>query len=353
MNLKEKSEELRSQRAAEWLQLLREGRRETHAEFVAWIAESPLNLRAFLTADALSRAAGAALRADPSFSHSALPLQEPERIVELVPASARSGAVNTPRSSGLRTRLAWGLAASIVAGIVAVMAFSLLNPFSSVQSYATNDRQQRTIELPDGSLVYLNAGSEISVRLGAAERAIQLTRGEALFDVARDMQRPFRVRTRDATVEAVGTQFNVDARDDGTHVAVVEGKVKISREIANGGRTHVESNDDSAAPLAAGQAARVTRAGQIERDAHLDVRKAIAWSRPELVFEGTSLEDAVAQFNRHRRSVPLRLVGVAPGSHHYTGIFNATDAESFAELLALEPDLSVETLNGEIVIRGR
>ena len=106
-------------------------------------------------------------------------------------------------------------------------------------------------------------------------------------------------------------------------------------------------------PLEAGEAARVTQVGKIERDVTVNVTTAMAWSQPQLVFEGTPLEEAVRQFNRHHRSKPLRLEGVPPGSHHYTGLFNATDSESFAALLSREPDLLVEKQGEEIVIRPR
>lgn len=59
------------------------------------------------------------------------------------------------------------------------------------------------------------------------------------------------------------------------------------------------------------------------------------------------------EFNRYSRATRLRLEGVAPRSHHYNGIFDATDPDSLAELLSREPDLIVEKRNGEIVVRGR
>ena len=48
-------ERLRSQRAAEWLQIMQEGNPDQHAEFVRWITESPLNMSEFLKLDPLSR----------------------------------------------------------------------------------------------------------------------------------------------------------------------------------------------------------------------------------------------------------------------------------------------------------
>ena len=74
---------------------------------------------------------------------------------------------------------------------------------------------------------------------------------------------------------------------------------------------------------------------------------------PGIDFRGTSLEQAVEQFNRHGQSKRLRLEGVQAGSHHYSGLFDAADAEAFAELLSRERDLDVEVRDDEIVIRPR
>jgi ferric-dicitrate binding protein FerR (iron transport regulator) len=67
----------------------------------------------------------------------------------------------------------------------------------------------------------------LRVRLEDLRREVDLGRGEALFQVAHDLRRPFRVHTRAGLVEAVGTQFNVYDRVNGdTRVSVLEGKVR-------------------------------------------------------------------------------------------------------------------------------
>ena len=80
------------------------------------------------------------------------------------------------------------------------------------------------ITLPDGSMVWLNAGSVItySSNFGLGTRDLQLT-GEAFFDVKSDSLTPFNVHTSDMTVKALGTRFNVKAYpDDNTIVATLE-----------------------------------------------------------------------------------------------------------------------------------
>ena len=85
-----------------------------------------------------------------------------------------------------------------------------------------------------------------------------MLRGEALFRVHHDAGRPFRVYTDDAIVQAVGTQFDVYRRDDGTVVSVLEGRVDVTPAAAvasaSGGGTAVPraSGNIPPTPRAAG-----------------------------------------------------------------------------------------------------
>jgi ferric-dicitrate binding protein FerR (iron transport regulator) len=87
-----------------------------------------------------------------------------------------------------------------------------------------------SVTLPDGSLVWLNAGSEMcySSEYGNENRDIQLN-GEAFFDVVSDSLKPFSVITPGMTVMAYGTRFNVKAYpDDPTSAATLEeGKIDV------------------------------------------------------------------------------------------------------------------------------
>lgn len=83
-------------------------------------------------------------------------------------------------------------------------------------------------KLPDGSMVTLNAGSHIyfPTEFGAGEREVRLV-GEAFFEVTRDEQRPFLVKTEEMTVQVLGTSFSVDAEGNMNAVAVRSGKVAV------------------------------------------------------------------------------------------------------------------------------
>ena len=88
--------------------------------------------------------------------------------------------------------------------------------------------QRAEITLPDGTKVWLNAGSQLSYpSFFTKERKVFLT-GEGFFDVAKNEKAPFIVSTRAIDVKALGTQFNVFSypESDYTSVYLQRGSVK-------------------------------------------------------------------------------------------------------------------------------
>ncbi len=91
--------------------------------------------------------------------------------------------------------------------------------------------QRITFELPDGSIVKLNAGSKLvfPTRFHQGNRDVKLI-GEAFFDIKRDENRPFRIQSGNVRVTVLGTSFNVKSYpgDDVMLVGVKSGKVSVS-----------------------------------------------------------------------------------------------------------------------------
>ena len=97
--------------------------------------------------------------------------------------------------------------------------------------YSTTFGEWKTITLPDGSVVELNANSLLTITKHWSEnnnRTVWLT-GEAFFKVKKipSTKCKFIVKTKDLKVEILGTSFNVNSRFDQTEVFLEEGKVKL------------------------------------------------------------------------------------------------------------------------------
>jgi transmembrane sensor len=94
--------------------------------------------------------------------------------------------------------------------------------------YATAVGQQSIRNPADGSQVMLNTNSQIKVEYGPTSRNVYLLQGEALFTVAKNPQRPFRVYAGSGLIEAVGTAFSVYLQGTQVDVAVTEGRVRLA-----------------------------------------------------------------------------------------------------------------------------
>ncbi len=93
----------------------------------------------------------------------------------------------------------------------------------------TQRGQKSTIYLRDGSKVILNSNSKLKYpEQFSPENRLVTLEGEAFFEISKDVNRPFEVKTKHVTTTAVGTSFNVNTRRRGVHVALATGKVIVS-----------------------------------------------------------------------------------------------------------------------------
>lgn len=348
MKVQTQIDELITLRASEWFEILKNPTQAERAAFIAWLSESRRHVQEFLEVVAIDEAVGgmpAGLREDLTqlierVAPSAVALPQRARVL-----SGRSREGDARTNHGSRR---WNVARWVACACVAVGAALVFWAFHPSTQYATDIGEQRTLELADASVITLNADSRIEWRLDESRREVELMRGEAIFKVAHDASRPFRVHTRAGVVRALGTQFNVFAHESGdTRVSVLEGRVQLTAmEISKG-----------LAPqtliLESGEEADIRLDGTIARNVTGSVANSVAWRGRRLVFNDVLLEDMIVEFNRYNRTPRLRLENVPPGTHRFAGTFYADDPDSLATLLSRESDLIVERRAGEILIRKR
>lgn len=344
-----------AEQARAWLIANREPSLSTEhrSEFLAWLRASPMHVREYL---AVAKAA-AELRvvADgidtPTQELIALARSEPDdNVARMVPLHSGDDESSTrvqPRRAvrDLSTPRSMALAASFGALVVAVLSWWSLAQSPVTKEYRTLHGEQRIVRFEDGSIVHINSDSIVLVDYTKNERHVSMERGQAMFKVARDKTRPFRVTVGSTEVVAVGTEFDVRRLSEDVLVTVVEGAVAVS----NAGRFGSASGTKPSMPLqlAAGQQARVAQARvtQSPRPASrqpvdvrsVDVRPAVAWIEQKIMFERQTLQSVVSEFNRYG---PTQLVIEDPEAAALTisGIFNAYDLESFV--------LYLQTING-------
>lgn len=181
-------------------------------------------------------------------------------------------------------------------------------------SAMTGVGEQRSQELPDGSILALNVVTKARYDINARERLVHLSEGEATFVVHKDPERPFLVRAAGYEVRAVGTAFNVRNRDHSLDVAVKEGVVQVRRLAGN----------DKPVFLRAGQRLQIRDTADVAQTplkiSEISPGAVDEWRQRVLTYEDTSVDQIVQDVNRFyerplaadvdlgRRHVTLRLV---------------------------------------------
>lgn len=205
------------------------------------------------------------------------------------------------------------VAAALVIGLTGVVAASAVWKFHEPLA-VTGIGEQRSQELPDGSIVALNVVTRVRYDISSRERRVFLNEGEATFVVHKDPERPFLVQAAGYEVRAVGTAFNVRKRDHSLDVAVKEGVVEVRR--LNG--------DGKPVLLRAGQLLQVRDTAYPTRApikiSQISVGAVDEWRQRVLTYEDAPVDQIMRDVNRFyerpvtvdptlgQRRVTLRLV---------------------------------------------
>ncbi len=137
-----------------------------------------------------------------------------------------------------------------------------------------------TVTLSDGTVVYLNSGSELRypVAFGAERRDVFLS-GEGYFEVAKDAERPFFVNVDKLKIRVYGTSFNVNAYNiANVETVLIEGKIGIQ-------------GNNAEYTVKPGQLALYNREEGTMEIRDVDVRPYVAWKEHEFMFDDESLEE--------------------------------------------------------------
>lgn len=137
----------------------------------------------------------------------------------------------------LRLAASWLLFCALGSGLTWIISNRLKNSVGNTIEISVPLGSRNSIKLPDGTRVWLNAGTTLAYNenYGRKTRTLDLT-GEAYFDVAKDKSHPFIVKTAGLVVKALGTKFNIKAYPDEKTISATleEGKIDVSLLNRNG-----------------------------------------------------------------------------------------------------------------------
>lgn len=221
----------------------------------------------------------------------------------------------------------WLLAASVVLALLTGSAWLLREPLLYVR-YQTAFGELRTLTLPDGSQVTLNANTQLRLsrwRFGNDTREVWLT-GEAEFQVRHLLSnQPFRVHTPDGlTVRVLGTKFVVYSRARGSKVALTNGSVQLQA-----------NQPELAKPLTIkpGDVAILSNKGHFTLRHQQAASTYTAWKDHQFVFDNTSLADVAYQITE-QFGVVVDIPDATLAQSKIGGTFRAQSAPELLDVIA-------------------
>jgi transmembrane sensor len=338
-----------ARQAADWVVAIQDTgpEHQARAEFLAWLKASRIHVEEYFCAALVARD----LRTIAGDADDAL-----DPLLEMARADASGSVVPgpvfrrpEPRVRRITMPRKWAFAsAAIAAGVV--IAATLLwridgdRDTTLAQAYRTTGGEQMLQYLPDGSAVHLNGATALVVTYDRDERVIQIEHGQALFTVAHDDRRRFRVVAGQAEVVAVGTRFDVRRAGDRTEVTVVEGQVDV-RLTAKA--LFVSVAEPLVRRVNAEYRLQIDGGVMPAQSERIDVRAAVAWLQHRIAFENRPLGEVADELNRYG-IVQLGIDDPALRALAIGGVFNAYDTDTFAAFLESLDGVRIERTASEI-----
>jgi ferric-dicitrate binding protein FerR (iron transport regulator) len=224
-------------------------------------------------------------------------------------------------------------------------------PVPAANDIYTANGSRTHLTLPDGTLVWLNAGSRLSYgkNYNGTAREVSLT-GEAFFDVARNSQKPFLIHTARIDIQVLGTSFNVKSypTDRTTEATLIRGSIEVSikdrpseKIILKPNEKLVVANDDStllrSSPGRYPASVRDESLVSIRKPTYEQSTGAIietSWVDNKLSFKGETFGELALQMERWY-GVTIRFSDPALEQLQFTGSFKEETIQQALEALKL------------------
>jgi transmembrane sensor len=219
-----------------------------------------------------------------------------------------------------------GLLGLVLVGFTCLLSFQgyqhwLLRPTSHL-AQVTQVGEQLSQTFEDGSEILMNGNSEIEVTYYRNKRLVKLVRGEAIFNVTKNPDRPFIVDSGYGKVTVLGTRFAVNRMDQLIRVSVDHGCVRVEPQPALAGAPWIVLSDGQVAEIQHGLAPTI-----VERDAVNAFQ-----FKSTLRFENAGMDEIAEALSRYRK--PMVTSTISPTHQpHITAVVKVADIENFLESL--------------------
>jgi transmembrane sensor len=251
--------------------------------------------------------------------------------------------LNKPVPLPPRKPAVWRPALAVAAALLcAVLATHIGAPRELYHTQlAAHAKGTRTLDLPDGSTLYVNANTRVRVDFTANQRIVHLDKGQVYIEVAADKERPLFVQAGEATVRVVGTGFDVRRSEQQLVVSVAHGQVAFAAD-AKSPMTLLGAQQRATYQYAAGTLQHQT----------LTAEEVADWRSGHLSFRNRELASLIDELSLYRPQAPLQ-VSNAVARLKVSGNLDVNDPDALLSALpALLPVKSVALAGGAIRIES-
>ncbi|BDD05788.1 FecR family protein [Aureibacter tunicatorum] len=217
----------------------------------------------------------------------------------------------------------------------------------NMTAFSNDTNTVKQVILPDGTLVWLNANASIqySGDFNEEDRMIYL-KGEAYFDVIRDIHKPFVVESGNAATIVLGTEFNINARnEDHIVVSVAEGIVRVEE------KNYFENDENRV--LTIGQEVVYSKTSGLSEPIEFDSDICLSWKMDTLRFDGVKLSKAFAMLEK-KYDVDIKVKNKSINECEIFGEYGNDELSDILETMSFALGFSVKANESDatIVING-
>ncbi|WP_017737104.1 FecR domain-containing protein [Pseudomonas sp. CBZ-4] len=251
--------------------------------------------------------------------------------------------LNKPVALPQRKPSVWRPALAVAAAVIcAVLATHIGAPRALYHSQvAAHAKGMRTLNLPDGSTLYVNANTQLRVDFTAHQRIVHLDKGQLYIEVAPDKERPLFVQAGEANVRVVGTGFDVRRSQQQLVVSVAHGQVAFAPDAKN-----------PVTLLGAQQRATYSYAKGTLQQQTLNGQEVADWRSGHLSFRNRELASLIDELSLYRPQAPLQ-VSQAVAQLKVSGNLDVNDPDALLNALpALLPVKTVALADGVVRIES-
>lgn len=231
-----------------------------------------------------------------------------------------------------------------IAACFVLLVFSYLytgTAYTYTQAIHSQNKIIHNIQMPDNSLISLDAKTNIKVLYSKNKREVILKKGTAVFQVSPNKNRPFYVRSDAILVKVLGTKFEVSKEEEKTKISVLEGVVAI--------RQGVKDKTRILARLEKGDILYTSDSGKDKTLTKNNANEIALWRDEKLIFKQTDLKDVIQQFSKYTKfDIHLNIIG--KDTYPITGEFGVYEFDKFLDFLPLVYPIKIDKIKENQVI---